>query len=436
MRIAPAAAIALALTLTAAGGAGARDHAKPDFTAALKSLAVAASAEDKASKLARSGAGEAQVEAAVADARTALERAVAEVRAQPVTDSDYQAFRSLITHAENNDLDLATRKSGKGLYSSDAYECKYLARHLLERISETPASPTLDKAADSLTVALGAEESARQPDTTKASIADTISLVRNGEDVLRLGYGAMQDAATNNLLTSSELHALYRKVQDAALEDAAAVFALKRDRPDPATAREHIDKAIAYKNEALGIVEHAIAHPPAFKPGENPLSLSLSAVFAPADLATKYTAAASDKDAGRKLTYVWTLTLQQVDPTGSAPPGFQSTNPTAPNYASAAIDPTCNNARLAGGSIAFSTGTSDVYIWKTLGAEFEWYHGDHGSYPGSDYGCDHTKMGVRGHQGTVSVTVSDGIWSCTASIPGSNLSTTPVKSDPADCKRD
>jgi hypothetical protein len=68
---------------------------------------------------------------------------------------------------------------------------------------------------------------------------------------------------------------------------------------------------------------------------------------------------------------------------------------------------------------------SDTYVWTKLGADFTWYHGDKGSYLPSAYGCDHHKMGPSGHQGIVSVTVSDGTWSCTATTDGSNLGLVP-----------
>ncbi len=65
-------------------------------------------------------------------------------------------------------------------------------------------------------------------------------------------------------------------------------------------------------------------------------------------------------------------------------------------------DPTCNNH----GTL---TGTGSEFVWK---------HGDVGQ-EGHDDGCHHD-IGLpgNGHQGTVSVQVQDGKWSCTASYTG------------------
>jgi hypothetical protein len=134
----------------------------------------------------------------------------------------------------------------------------------------------------------------------------------------------------------------------------------------------------------------------------------------------------------------WTLTLQQIDPPGSSPPGYQSTNKNAPNYASAAFDPTCNDSLLNVNKVT-EDATHAVYTWSgghdSRGAakRFTWYHGDPSSYPPIPYGCDHTKMGLRGHQGIVSVVVTNDIWTCHAEIEGTNLTPTPVEGGPAYC---
>ena len=46
------------------------------------------------------------------------------------------------------------------------------------------------------------------------------------------------------------------------------------------------------------------------------------------------------------------------------------------------------------------------------GAEFVWRHGD-------QHGCGHTMQGPLGHEGTVSLIVSDGQTQCSASDSGS-----------------
>jgi hypothetical protein len=164
-----------------------------------------------------------------------------------------------------------------------------------------------------------------------------------------------------------------------------------------------------------------------------PLTVSsIEAVFVPAELATKYTVTANDTSLaiGEKLTYHWELDLERVDPPDTSPPGYQHTDPKAPFYASAAVDLSCNNAKLAGGKQSSFTmedgATLNDILWTNLEAGFTWYHGDKGSYPDDPgYGCDHTKMGPSGHQGVVRVSVTNGTWTCRALIRGSNLSTSP-----------
>lgn len=91
----------------------------------------------------------------------------------------------------------------------------------------------------------------------------------------------------------------------------------------------------------------------------------------------------SDPDAGAKLTFQWSLTLQAVDP-------------------NTGIDLACNNRGKLGG-----TDTT-----------FTWLHSNSGD-PVRDDGCDHTKQGKYGHQGLISVIVSDSRgWSCSATYKG------------------
>ncbi len=116
----------------------------------------------------------------------------------------------------------------------------------------------------------------------------------------------------------------------------------------------------------------------------------ITASFQQSEFATHYTANASDSSK-RPLTYKWTLKLQLVDKA-------DATNPGTPG-SKAAVDSKCNNA----GKLTSST------------QEFIWKHGDAGL--GS---CDHAKMGPSGHQGRVTLVVSDGLWSCTATYGGTN----------------
>jgi hypothetical protein len=146
----------------------------------------------------------------------------------------------------------------------------------------------------------------------------------------------------------------------------------------------------------------------------------ITAVFVPAELATKYTVATTGT-APADATYTWTLHLTLVDPAGAPAPGLPDSG--------AAVDPTCDNAHLPGGSAA----GGDTFVWKKVGSSFTWFHGDKGSYP-DGYGCDHTKMGPSGHQGVVTVVVATSKWSCTATIPGTNLTQKPQTGTAPVCK--
>ncbi len=122
----------------------------------------------------------------------------------------------------------------------------------------------------------------------------------------------------------------------------------------------------------------------------------ITATFQQAEFATHYTAQASDR-AKKALTFTWTLKLQLVDKAGANNPGIPGSK--------AAVDGKCNN----GGKLTSST------------KEFIWKHGDAGLG-----NCDHSTMGPSGHQGLVTLVVSDGLWSCTATYGGTNSGVGPV----------
>jgi hypothetical protein len=118
------------------------------------------------------------------------------------------------------------------------------------------------------------------------------------------------------------------------------------------------------------------------------LSISpIGAEFVEDDRATTYTVPTVDDQPGSKITYHWTVTLQAVDP-------------------SVGIDTACNNH----GAL------------KGTGSKFVWHHGNAGD-PIHDDGCDHTKQGKYGHQGLISVVVTDDHgWKCTATYKGTSSS--------------
>ena len=177
--------------------------------------------------------------------------------------------------------------------------------------------------------------------------------------------------------------------------------------------------------------------------GFPPIELGpIKATFDPAQRATIYEVDANDTlrfvhGAGITRPTLWTLKLEQIDPAGSSPPGYQSKDPNAPSYASAAFDAKCDNSLLPGATKGPATGQDASYQWtgETLALDNNgitneenliWYHGDPVTYPNSLYGCDHAKMGARGHQGTITFEYVTQFWSCIATIEGSNLSATPV----------
>lgn len=116
----------------------------------------------------------------------------------------------------------------------------------------------------------------------------------------------------------------------------------------------------------------------------------ITATFVPSQFATHYTVRASDLSK-RPLTYAWTLSVQLVDKSGAADPATPGSH--------AGVDLGCNNhAKLSA--------TTPTFVWQ---------HGD-----ASLGNCNHAKMGPSGHQGKITLVLSDGNWSCTATYLGTN----------------
>lgn len=169
---------------------------------------------------------------------------------------------------------------------------------------------------------------------------------------------------------------------------------------------------VAASTVALGLTVSSPAEPAATS------TVSLSAItarFVPAEFATHYSVRATDL-ARRTLSYRWTLSLRLVDRAGA-------TSAAAPGSRTG-VDRGCNN-------LGHLTSSAATFVWR---------HGD-----ASLGGCDHSKMGPSGHQGLVSVVVSDGVWSCRAHYGGTNdgvgpiatcsrLSTNPVTSTAWKCR--
>jgi hypothetical protein len=180
-----------------------------------------------------------------------------------------------------------------------------------------------------------------------------------------------------------------------------------RNPNDRSRARAKINEAILKKEAALLQLEPKTATAP---PPENaaPVVKPIHAVFDEELRQTNYFANATDAD-GDKLTYKWSLDLTKlVDPAGSSPAGSPD--------AHAALDPTCNQADVA-----------EDNANQVIPDEFVWQHAD----PPVNQ-CDHMKMGPSGHQGTVTVVVTDGHWSCEAIYKGTNSGDGPT---PPPCKK-
>ena len=278
------------------------------------------------------------------------------------------------------------------------------------------AHPDLDKTEACIRAALRKEKLAikyiQEGKIAKTTIADKV-IEPATTDIFTCAAHALNAAAAADEISANDAKAVDTDITNAAAADDDARHFLAEHKGKQAIAS--LEKANSLKEAALSFIEHAAGRPP--KPTMTPIY----AVFLPKKLATKYSIRAFSNAGANSVTYRWTLALQQIDPNKSSPPGFQSSNPGAPNYASAGFDPKCNNSFLPDGKQSSSSTFRAVYIWTDQLDAFTWYHGDVGSYPGSSYGCDHTKMGARGHQGIVTVEVTDGRWVCTASIDGTNL---------------
>ncbi len=123
----------------------------------------------------------------------------------------------------------------------------------------------------------------------------------------------------------------------------------------------------------------------------SPLHVSpIKATFVPAEFATHYSVVAGDL-LRKPLAFTWTLKPQLVDPKGATSAGQPGSR--------AAVDPGCTNRGVL-------TSHTQTFVWH------------HGSSP-KDH-CDHSKMGPSGHEGLITVAVSDGTWVCTATYKGTN----------------
>lgn len=132
------------------------------------------------------------------------------------------------------------------------------------------------------------------------------------------------------------------------------------------------------------------------------------------------------------FTVSWRLELKLVDPSGAADPTDPGTG--------AAVDVGCSNAGVGTPDplvVPVTIGGSDRYLHTEF---FTWTHPDPpNSTPPGKYGCDHTLQGPHGHQGLITVVVSDGIFQCTQTYKGTHDSDANSEKNgtatPAECKR-
>jgi hypothetical protein len=119
-----------------------------------------------------------------------------------------------------------------------------------------------------------------------------------------------------------------------------------------------------------------------------PLSISkISANFVEADRATTYSVPTVTHPQGTTISYRWTLDVS---------------SPAAKVDPSKGLDTNCNNHGVLSGT----------------GPTFVWHHGNTGD-PVHDDGCNHNLQGTYGHQGLITVKVSDSRGqSCTATYKG------------------
>lgn len=140
----------------------------------------------------------------------------------------------------------------------------------------------------------------------------------------------------------------------------------------------------------------------------------IKATFEQAVFGTHYDAVLDAPDLtalGSPVTFSWTIQLALVDSAGAP-------NPSNPG-SGAAVDSACTNA----GDGTSAPSVQSLSAAAHLDSTFTWFHPDPASStPAGKYGCDHTKEGPSGHQGLITVVVSDGKWHCTAQYKGTNSS--------------
>lgn len=115
----------------------------------------------------------------------------------------------------------------------------------------------------------------------------------------------------------------------------------------------------------------------------------IQAVFSDPDRATTYSVVPEESDSNVKCcTYQWTLALQAVDPN---------------------VDVDGISVDADGDNHGVLTGTASTFVW---------HHGNKGD-PNHDDGCNHDLQGKYGHQGLITLVVTDAAgWRCQTTYKG------------------
>jgi hypothetical protein len=128
------------------------------------------------------------------------------------------------------------------------------------------------------------------------------------------------------------------------------------------------------------------------------------------------------------LKVTWSLKLELVDKVGAPDPAM-----TASGMSSGAdVDPGCNNHGVLGHTGIVKLGPRAATKYAT-NWYFYWHHPDAtNSDPVGYYHCNHALQGPHGHQGLITVVVSDGTWDCSATFKGtySSLVAPPGEENP------
>jgi hypothetical protein len=140
----------------------------------------------------------------------------------------------------------------------------------------------------------------------------------------------------------------------------------------------------------------------------------ITARFSPTFFLTTYNATFSNAYGVPKagVTFRWSYKLELVDKAGAPNPGVAGSG--------AAVDIGCTNnaVGIPHPVVSLLKSPANAYL-----VDFIWHHPDAAnSEPPGRYHCNHLEEGPHGHQGLITLVVSDKTWECTATYKGTNSS--------------